>query len=89
MAGLAVREVRRGVGARLLLTLRLWASLPRAGPVYAARLTAAMGTARDRWTTGDERLCFSGGGTRDGTPWAVDLGPMAHRRSEIPAAVIP
>jgi transposase len=38
----------------------LFASLPGAGPVYAARLTAAMGTARDRWTTVDELLCFSG-----------------------------
>jgi transposase len=38
----------------------LFASLPGAGPVYAARLTAAMGTVRDRWTTVDELLCFSG-----------------------------
>jgi Transposase/Transposase IS116/IS110/IS902 family len=38
----------------------LFASLPGAGPVYAARLTAAMGTDRDRWTTVDELLCYSG-----------------------------
>jgi transposase len=38
----------------------LFASLPGAGPVYAARLTAAMGTDRDRWTTGDALLRFSG-----------------------------
>jgi transposase len=38
----------------------LFASLPGAGPVYAARLTAAMGTDRDRWTTVDELRCFSG-----------------------------
>jgi transposase len=38
----------------------LFASLPGAGPVYTARLTAAMGTDRDRWTTVDELLCFSG-----------------------------
>jgi transposase len=38
----------------------LCASLPGAGTVYAARLTAAMGTVRDRWTTVDELLCFSG-----------------------------
>jgi transposase len=38
----------------------LFASLPGAGPVYAARLTAALGTDRDRWTTVDELLCFSG-----------------------------
>jgi transposase len=38
----------------------LLAALPGAGPVDAARLTAAMGPARDRWTTVDKRLCFSG-----------------------------
>jgi transposase len=38
----------------------LFASLPGAGTVYAARLTAAMGTVRARWTTVDELLCFSG-----------------------------
>jgi hypothetical protein len=38
----------------------LFAALPGAGPVYAARLTAAMSTARDRWTTVEELLCVSG-----------------------------
>jgi hypothetical protein len=38
----------------------LCASLPGAGPVDAARLTAAMGTVRDRWTTVDARRCCSG-----------------------------
>jgi transposase len=38
----------------------LLASLPGAGTVDAARLTAAMGTVRDRWTTVDELRCFSG-----------------------------
>jgi transposase len=38
----------------------LFASLPGAGTVYAARITAAMGTGRDRWTTVDELLGFSG-----------------------------
>jgi transposase len=38
----------------------LFASLPGAGPVDAARLTAAMGTVRDRWTTVEELLCYSG-----------------------------
>jgi transposase len=38
----------------------LLASLPGAGPVDAARLTAAMGTVRDRWTTVEERLGYSG-----------------------------
>jgi transposase len=39
---------------------QLFASLPGAGNVYAARLTAAMGTDRSRWTTADELLRFSG-----------------------------
>jgi transposase len=38
-----------------LLTAR-----PGAGTVYAARLTAAMGTDSNRWPTADELLCFSG-----------------------------
>ena len=38
----------------------LFAARPGAGPVYAARLTAAMGTVRDRWTTVEELLCDSG-----------------------------
>jgi transposase len=38
----------------------LFRSLPGAGPVYAARLTAALGADRSRWTTADELLCFSG-----------------------------
>jgi len=38
----------------------LFASLPGAGPVYAARLTAALGSDRSRWATADELLRFSG-----------------------------
>ena len=38
----------------------LFASLPGAGPVYAARLTAALGTDRNRGITVEELLCFSG-----------------------------
>ena len=38
----------------------LFASLPGAGPVYAARLTAALGTLSERWTTGEELRCYSG-----------------------------
>jgi transposase len=38
----------------------LFASHPGAGAVYAARLTAAMGTDRDRWATVDDLLRFSG-----------------------------
>lgn len=47
----------------------LFAALPGAGTVYAARLTAAMGTDRNRWPTVDELLCFAGvapGGERSG-----------------------
>jgi transposase len=39
---------------------QLFASLPGAGNVYAARLTAALGSDRTRWTTADELLRFSG-----------------------------
>ena len=38
----------------------LFASLPGAGPVYAARLTAAFGTDRSRWQNADELLRLSG-----------------------------
>lgn len=38
----------------------LFAALPGAGTVYAARLTAAMGTDRNRWPSVEELLCFSG-----------------------------
>jgi transposase len=39
---------------------KLFAALPGAGPVYAARLTAAFGTDRSRWQTADELLRLSG-----------------------------
>jgi transposase len=38
----------------------LFASLPGAGPVSAARLTAALGTVRDRWPTVEDLLGYSG-----------------------------
>ena len=38
----------------------LFASLPGAGPVHAARLTDALGSDRSRWQTADELLRFSG-----------------------------
>ena len=38
----------------------LFASLPGAGPIHAARLTAALGSDRSRWQTVDELLHFSG-----------------------------
>ena len=50
----------------------LGASLPGAGTVDAARLTAAMGPGRDRWTTLDERLCCSG------------VAPVLERRGQSP-----
>jgi transposase len=58
----AIREVDQEI-AQLWRTHEaypLFASLPGAGPVYAARLTAAMGTVRDRWTTVEELLCYCG-----------------------------
>lgn len=39
---------------------QLFQALPGAGPVYAARLTAALGSDRSRWLTADELLRFSG-----------------------------
>jgi transposase len=38
----------------------LFAALPGAGPVYAARLTAAFGSDRTRWKSADDLLCFTG-----------------------------
>jgi transposase len=39
---------------------QLFASLPGAGPLHAARLTAALGSDRNRWPSADELLTFSG-----------------------------
>ena len=58
----AISEYERHIEA-LCLThqdYELFAALPGAGPVYAARLTAALGTDRTRWTTADELLRFAG-----------------------------
>jgi transposase len=38
----------------------LFAALPGAGPIHAARLTAALGSDRSRWQTADELVRFSG-----------------------------
>ena len=38
----------------------LFASLPGAGPVHAARLTAALGSDRRRWQSADELVTFAG-----------------------------
>jgi transposase len=38
----------------------LFAALPGAGPVHAARLTAALGSDRSRWQSADELVRFSG-----------------------------
>ena len=58
----AIAEYDRHIAA-LCLThqdYELFAALPGSGPVYAARLTAALGTDRTRWTTADELLRFAG-----------------------------
>jgi transposase len=39
---------------------QLFAALPGAGPVHAARLRAALASDRSRWQSPDELLCFSG-----------------------------
>jgi len=39
---------------------QLFSSLPGGGAIYAARLTAAMGSDRSRWTRVEDLLCFSG-----------------------------
>jgi transposase len=39
---------------------QLFAALPSAGLIHAARLTAAFGSDRSRWQSPDELLCFSG-----------------------------
>ena len=59
---LALRELDRHLEA-LCLThedYELFAALPGSGTVYAARLTAAMGSDRTRWRTVDDLLRFSG-----------------------------
>jgi len=38
----------------------LFAALPGAGPVHAARLTAALGSDRSRWQSADELVTFAG-----------------------------
>jgi transposase len=38
----------------------LFAALPGAGPIHAARLTAALGSDRSRWQSADELVRFSG-----------------------------
>ena len=38
----------------------LFTSLPGAGPVYASRLTAALGSDRGRWLSADEVACLAG-----------------------------
>jgi transposase len=59
---LALRELDRHLEA-LCLThedYQLFAALPGAGTVYAARLTAALGSDRSRWQTSDDLLRFCG-----------------------------
>ncbi|MDT5268908.1 MAG: hypothetical protein QOH49_1094 [Acidobacteriota bacterium] len=39
---------------------QLFESLPGAGEVYASRLTAALGSDRERWQSADELACLVG-----------------------------
>jgi transposase len=58
----AISEYDRHIEA-LCLThqdYQLFAALPSAGLIHAARLTAAFGSDRSRWQSPDELLCFSG-----------------------------
>ena len=58
----AISEYDRHIEA-LCLThqdYQLFAALPGAGLIHAARLTAALGSDRSRWQSPDELLCFSG-----------------------------
>jgi transposase len=58
----ALAELDRHIEA-LCLThedYRLFSALPGSGTVYAARLTAALGSDRSRWQTADDLLRFSG-----------------------------
>ena len=58
----AISEYDRHIEA-LCLThedFQLFAALPGAGLIHAARLTAALGSDRSRWQSPDELLCFSG-----------------------------
>ena len=58
----ALAELDRHIEA-LCLThadYQLFAALPGSGTVYAARLTAALGSDRSRWHTADDLLRFSG-----------------------------
>ncbi len=58
----AISEYDRHIEA-LCLThedYQLFAALPGAGLIHAARLTAALGSDRSRWQSANELLCFSG-----------------------------
>ena len=58
----ALSELDRHIEA-LCLThqdYELFTALPGSGKVYAARLTAALGSDRTRWPTPEDLLCFSG-----------------------------
>jgi transposase len=58
----AIRELEREI-AELCAAhedYELFASLPGAGSVYASRLTAALGSNRQRWLSADEVACLAG-----------------------------
>ena len=63
-------------------------SLPGAGPNYAARLTAALGSDTERWQSADELACLSGhraGHRAQREEWS---GEVALLLSEVPAPVL-
>ncbi len=58
----AVREFDRQIGELCAAheDYALFESLPGAGAVYASRLTAALGSDRQRWQSADELACLAG-----------------------------
>ena len=67
----------------------LFASLPGAGPVYAARLTAALGTDQKQMDYGGRITVLLRCGARAGTQGEVVLDSMALLLSEVSATVMP
>jgi hypothetical protein len=72
MAAIRALETAMEPRGRTLADAPRGASRPGAGPVYAARRTAAMGPGRARWTTVEARLGCSG------------VAPVMERRGKSP-----
>jgi transposase len=60
MAAIAAYEREIELVCQQLQDYELFAALPGAGLLHAARLTAAFGSDRTRWPTVEELLCYSG-----------------------------